>query len=155
MARTIFLIFTVISTAASAATKVSDCMSEQERIRTGTSKLSAVELNKLSDWLAERGFECSCEINQSCETETNSADFAVKQKNDERELHATIPGHFAGWTGETLFTLSDGSQWQQRVKGVKLLNLVDPEVTIYKNWLGFYEMQIDATGDVVKVSKVR
>jgi len=129
-------------------------MSDQEQLITGTNKLSASELNRLSVWLAERGFKCSCENDQSCETETTSADFAVKQKDDGRELHAKINGHFSGWTGETSFTLSDGSQWQQRAKSVKQLNLVDPKVTIYKNWLGFYEMRIDSTGDKVKVSKI-
>ena len=155
MIKATLLTLAISSTAASAATKVSDCMSEEERRLTGTGQLSALEVDKLSAWLAERGFECSCEVNQSCETETKSAGFAVTQKNSVRELHVTMNGQFSGWAGETLFTMSDGSQWQQRVKGVKQLNLVDPKVTIYKNWLGFYEMRIDSTGDRVKVSKIQ
>jgi hypothetical protein len=157
MTRTIALLLFLIAsfTNASASSSISECMPQDLQIDTGLSKLSRIELGKLSTWLSDRGFECSCASEQNCVTETNAAEFSVKSNGTVSELRATIEGDFRGWTGNTVFVLSDGSEWQQRAKGVKPLILTNPEVRVFKNWLGFYELEIIATGDKVKVKKVR
>lgn len=157
MTRILVLLFLFItsSTKASATNSISECMPQNIQIEAGLSKLSRAELGKLSTWLSDRGFECSCADEKTCVTETNSAEFSLKSGDDESELHATIEGDFRGWRGNTVFVLSDGSEWQQRAKGVKSLLLKNPEVRVFKNWLGFYELEIISTGDRVKVKKAR
>lgn len=152
----IILLMTILAPSVTFANGIiSVCMSEDQRSGTGISKLTTAEIRELSLWLGARGFICRCSSTSSCTTEANSAEFSVRTNNDQIELETKIVGLFSGWTGDTIFTLSDGSQWQQRSKGVKQLNLMTPEVTIFKNWLGFYEMRINVTGDVVKVRKAR
>lgn len=143
------------STNASANSSILECMPQNIQIDTGLGKLSRIELGKLSTWLSDRGFECSCASEQNCVTQTNAAEFSVKSNGSESELRATVEGDFRGWTGNTVFVLSDGSEWQQRAKGVKSLRLKNPEVRVFKNWLGFYELEIIGTGEKVKVKKVR
>lgn len=152
----VLLLFLIASsTHASANNSISECMPQNIQIDTGLSKLSRIELGKLSTWLSDRGFECSCVSEQNCVTQTSAAEFSVKSNGSESELRATVEGDFRGWTGNTVFVLSDGSEWQQRAKGVKSLRLKNPEVRVFKNWLGFYELEIISTGDKVKVKKVR
>lgn len=151
----LLLILTAWLPTVSANESISECMPQQIQLETGLGKLSRAELGKLSTWLSDRGFECSCVSEQNCVTETNAAEFSLKSNGTESELRAIIEGDFKGWSGNTVFVLSDGSEWQQRAKGVKSLLLANPEARIFKNWLGFYELEIIATGDRVKVKKVR
>lgn len=157
MLRILGLIFLFIASSANASANksISECMPQDLQVEAGLNKLSRAELGKLSTWLSDRGFECSCTTEKTCVTETNSAEFSLKSSDTESELHATIEGDFRGWSGNTVFILSDGSEWEQRAKGVKSLLLTNPEVRVFKNWLGFYELEIISTGDRVKVKKVR
>lgn len=66
-----------------------------------------------------------------------------------------IAGDFRGWSGDTLFKLQDGEVWKQRLPDQYFARLKNPEVEIYKNLFGFYELKVVKTGRKVGVTRVK
>lgn len=69
-------------------------------------------------------------------------------------VEAQIAGDFRGWDGKTLFRLTNGQIWQQRVGGRYRYRAVDPEVKIQRARFGYY-LEITATGRKVGVKRVK
>jgi len=66
-----------------------------------------------------------------------------------------LVGPFKGWTGDTVFTLDNGEMWKQRLPGRYAASLENPEVEIYRNLFGFYELRIVKTGQKVGVTRLK
>ncbi len=61
----------------------------------------------------------------------------------EYAIETTIDGEFGGWTGDTVFNLSNGQVWQQGEYGSKYTaGKYRPDVTIYRTRAG-YKMRVD------------
>jgi len=58
-------------------------------------------------------------------------------------IKATIKGKFSGWSGKTIFKLSNGQVWRQRIKGNWRYRAESPSVEIKKNFMGYYVMRVD------------
>ncbi len=69
-------------------------------------------------------------------------------------VQAQIAGEFRGWDGKTLFRLTNGQIWQQRVGGRYRYRAVDPEVNIQRARFGYY-LEIKATGRKIGVKRVK
>lgn len=67
---------------------------------------------------------------------------------------AQIAGDFRGWDGKTLFRLTNGQVWQQRVGGRYRYRAVDPQVRIQRARFGYY-LEITATGRKVGVKRIK
>ena len=121
-------------------------MTAEEYQAAGLGKLSAEELSKLNEWLLHFIAYDSQQVAKS--------DAAVQELQN-APVRRRIAGTFHGWDGKTIFTLDNGEVWKQRLSGRYFVTLENPEVEIYKNLLGFYELRIVKTGYRVGVSRVK
>jgi hypothetical protein len=71
------------------------------------------------------------------------------------EVRARIDGRFEGWDGDTLFVLDNGEVWKQRSRGLYIYRAERPDVLITRNKLGFFMLEVVATGKSVGVKRVR
>lgn len=69
-------------------------------------------------------------------------------------ITAQIAGSFRGWDGKTVFRLTNGQIWKQRVGGRYRYRAEDPEVQIERARFGYY-LKIVATGRKVGVKRVK
>lgn len=142
-------------------------MTDEEFDRTGLSSLSPVQRAELNRWLAERArFNLQrAPAEQASEPDaqaaTNPAQPPVVAKRLKRTkapkpapIQTRIVGKFSGWSGKTLFALENGEFWRQRQAGRYFYRAESPEVELYQNRLGFWELKLLATGKTVKVSRV-
>jgi hypothetical protein len=76
-------------------------------------------------------------------------------KHDEpKRIESTLPGHFTGWTGATVFTLANGQVWKQAESGYFQANLQDPTVVIKRLAFG-YLLTLPGESATVFVTRVR
>ena len=130
-------------------------MSEKEYVLTGLNKLSDDELSRLAKWIIDRD---SNEV-----VLDNLSDTPVKKEvaveiarplNDNEIVKATIKGQFKGWSGKTVFKLSNGQVWRQRLSGTWRHTADSPSVEIKKNFLGYYVMRV-ADKKAVGVTRIK
>ena len=119
-------------------------MNDAEFTETGLEKLSPEELKALDAWLV-RYTAGDAEVLQASNEE-------VKNARRDYVVRARIKGEFDGWQGDTLFELDNGQVWRQRLGGRYVYRgESNPEVTIERNWAGFYRMTLVTTGRSVGV----
>jgi len=79
----------------------------------------------------------------------------VFQRAAPDELVSTIPGNFRGWSGKTVFRLSNGQVWKQASSGRFVVNLDDPTVTIERGTFGAYYLSVEGYGSRVGVKRLQ
>lgn len=121
-------------------------MSAEEFHAAGLDKLSAGELEHLDHWLLRFLAYDSQQVVHADETIKALQKVPVRHR---------IAGHFSGWDGDTVFTLDNGEVWKQRLSGRYAISLESPEVEIYKNVFGYYELKVVKTGRRIGVSRVK
>lgn len=121
-------------------------MTEQEFRDAGLEKLTADQREALNKWLI-RYTGGEAQVLQETE--------AVRDAKKDYEIVSRIAGEFNGWSGKTVFTLENGQRWQQRVGGRYVYRGEDnPEVTISRNFMGFYKLTIVGDERGVGVSRL-
>ena len=125
---------------------VQEMMEQEEFTAAGLDKLSPEELRRLNDWLARF---IAQEAGHIVRTDENLREL------QNAPLRRRIVGSFRGWSGNTTFQMDNGEVWRQRHGGRYFANLENPEVEISRNLMGFYEMEIVATGRRVGVTRVK
>lgn len=121
-------------------------MGSEEFKAAGLDKLSPEELHRLDQWLMHF---LAYDSQQLIKTDT---DIQNLQKSPVRRR---IAGHFTGWSGDTLFTLDNGEVWKQRLPGRYAISLENPEIEIFRNLLGFFELKVVKTGSKIAVTRVK
>lgn len=122
-------------------------MSEQEFSDAGLEKLSPAEIEALEAWLV--GFTAG----EASLLRANNEE--VKKASKKFEVLSTLDGEFRGWSGGTIFSLSNGQRWQQRLSGrYDYDGPRNPSVRISRNWAGYYRMTIVETGKSIGVSPI-
>jgi hypothetical protein len=66
-----------------------------------------------------------------------------------------IEGKFSSWDDRTQFNLENGQVWVQRRSSRWKTQLQNPEVRIYQNFLGAFEMEVIEEGRSIGVRRVR
>ncbi len=124
-------------------------MTPAEYRAAGLEKLTPQERKALDQWLIRYTAEDAPVLLNN--------DEEVKQAVQEQEIVSTIVSPFAGWSGNTVFTLANGQVWQQRrqSKYAYTGNAAAPEVRITRNFMGFYSMELLETGTKVLVKRVK
>lgn len=148
--------------------KIETRMSQQELTRSGLNKLTTDELNFLNLWLQSNDFseELSADIPAPAlpveRNKDNDTSMASAERDYERAKAALnaprklqIKGPFNGWSGDTYFFMTNGEIWQQRTNRRYSKKLDSPIVKIYKNRLGFFEMEVIETGKKVGVRRIK
>jgi len=127
---------------------VGKLMSETEYREAGLDKLSPAELDALNDWLIRYTAGEATVLQQTNEV--------VREAERELEVNARLGDDFDGWSGKTVFRLNNGQIWKQRLDGsYRYRGPANPEVSISKNWLGFYKMTLVESGKSVGVTRLR
>lgn len=105
----------------------------------GLSKLSPSELLKLNQWL--NAFAISL--------------ISPKRPPDgESVIDTEISGEFEGWSGETIFKLSNGQIWQQAEYDYEYEYEYNPKVMIYRKG-GEYRMKVEGLEVTVAVKRIK
>ena len=170
---------TAVSAADSDFPGLQALMTDQQFDEAGLNGLSPAQRASLNRWLAEYAvfkLEAAPEpaiapsSNPEAETETETKTeneqpkpqarvvakpITAKDRRDRETIRTRIVGKFNGWQGKTLFVLENGQTWRQRSAGRYFYRAESPEVELFKNRLGFWELRILATGKTVKISRYR
>lgn len=130
-------------------------MSEKEYVLTGLNKLSDDELSRLAKWIIDRDSnEVVLENLSETPVKKEVAEEIASPLNDNEIVKATIKGKFKGWSGKTVFKLSNGQVWRQRLSGTWRHTADSPSVEIKKNFLGYYVMRV-ADKKAVGVTRIK
>ena len=127
---------------------VKTLMTGQEFKNAGLEKLTLEEIEALDAWLIRFTAGDAKILRASNNKE-------VRKARDDYEIRASIKGSFTGWNGKTIFHLSNGQTWEQRLSGRYEYNgAPNPRVLIKRNWAGYFRMTVIDTGKSIGVSPV-
>ncbi len=157
-------------------------MSAEERRATGIDSLSVDELDALNQWLIERFDQVqesvSAEVREEVREEVLQADAAEREAEIERRVaieveaakqeiaeappelavsepfEAEIIGPFSGWSGKTVFTLSNGQVWRQRSGSNYRHTAKGQAVAVKKNFMGLWTLTVLSSGRTVGVYRI-
>lgn len=119
-------------------------MTAAEFNQMGLSKLSDSELARLYQWVKIRESRQPIQDRLTLvKAEQPSSQQRIDQPSNKQTITTSIEGAFEGWTGATVFRLSNGQVWRQRLKGRWRYKTDSPSVEIKKNFMGYYVMRID------------
>ena len=165
MRHTVLFLFAVIvlSSFASAQNSLKAKLSEEQFNQFGLNKLSAEELDALSNWIyGTVESEKKKVVDEIIPTgddrfgaEKKIISNVEKIRPEEKEMRSRIPGKFTGWSGNTLFKLENGQVWKQTTPGQFVVRLENPEVLIRKGLFGSYFLNVKGYGTRVKVERIR
>lgn len=130
-------------------------MTDAERQSAGIDSLSPAQLDALNAWIAT--------YTGAVVATTNSQPAAVaappvddfRAPPEKIDYVSRIAGEFNGWSGRTRFTLENGQVWEQRRGNRWKITLDNPEVRIYQNFLGAFEMEVISEGRSIGVRRIR
>ena len=69
-------------------------------------------------------------------------------------FEAEIVGHFSGWNGRTVFTLSNGQVWRQRSGSNYRHTAEGQAVAVKKNFMGLWTLKVLSSGRTVGVYRI-
>jgi hypothetical protein len=113
----------------------------------GLQKLSPQELASLNNWIG--GF--SIRLYTKAAKATTAA---PKPPSSPDVIESEIDGEFEGWSGETIFKLTNGQIWQQTEYDYEYEYAYTPEVTIYKT-SGCYKLKVEDMSDTICVKRIK
>lgn len=132
-------------------------MSEAEFKSYGLDKLSTEEVNGLNRWLQAKGQSAADAAR--AEVSPASADERVgfRERSSERtEIKARLPGTFSGWSGNTIFRLDNGQEWQQVETGTQSgHNIENAEITIKPKMMGNWLLVVDYCQCRIGVTRIK
>ncbi len=153
--------------AAESAPDIQELMTAEELRATGVADLSNAEIRALNAWLQRfRDGEISDAIEEAVaeapvatgsetrEIRTEPAD-VYPPPRERLEINSRIAGEFNGWEGKTRFTLENGQIWEQRRGRRWKVTLQSPEVRLYQNFLGAWEMEVVSEDRSIGVRRIR
>ncbi len=122
-------------------------LSEEEIQAFGLNALTADQKQALADWIGEKLADATQEM----------VDEASQPSREETasEFEATVIGEVNGWSGRGVFKLDNGQVWVQRGNERSNKRMSNPKVFIKRNFLGFYVMTFQSTGQKVRVKRRR
>lgn len=140
-------------------------MTGREFREAGLDKLSEEELANLNDWLEQNldqpiadtapdGDDDSLETRQEIRRQVEE-EMRAEQEGDKSEIVTTIPGHFTGWEGRTVFELANGQVWRQTTGGSHRFSVEDPTVVIYPVSFGGWRLRLEEGGPSIGVERVK
>lgn len=161
----LFFLVLMNSSAARDFPGVKELMKEQEFAAAGLNKLSAEELKALDGWLLRYTMDDVPELIEEVPELKESVELRAavtpepkprpEPEPEPEKIVSKIKGEFIGWRGKTIFKLENGQIWKQRQSGRYYHKMENPEISISKNMMGFYMMEIVETGKRIGVRRLR
>ena len=116
-------------------------MSSGEFKAAGLDKFSSRELDALNQWLGQFALQ----IYQTAQEGGSGCSSVIESQ---------IDGTFEGWSGETVFKLTNGQIWQQSSYAYTYHYAYRPEVTIFPS-SGGCKMKVEGVRDVIAVRRLK
>ncbi len=125
-------------------------MTEEEKQVTGLNKLTADELNALSDWLKNKQTIINREIRQR-----NAGFEARRQGGDRRSVKARLEKTYNDKLGNTFYELDNGQIWKRVSSGSIFLKKDGRQlITIEPQMMGSWSLKADGNRSV-KVQRIK
>ena len=136
-----FILAAVAQTKQPSGPRIQSLMTATEFKSCGLNKLSADEISHLNEWLMTFAGKVKIAV-RNVETRTPSV------------IESEIDRDFNGWSGETIFELTNGQIWQQTEYDYEYEYAYRPAVTIYKTDTG-YKMKVEGMEDTIHVKRIK
>lgn len=139
--------------AAAEFSSLEERMSHAEFTAAGLDKLTPDELAALNAWLQRRtaGTTPSAAAVTPAEDRTGFRDPVSSDG-----VVSRIAGEFAGWSGDTRFTLENGQVWQQAESGsMRGVSVDSPAVTIRPAFMGSWLMKVEGYNTQIRVRRIK
>ena len=133
-----------------ADSELQDWMTPPEMDSMGLHSLSQGQQAALAEWIKakiESIESAAIQAGGPSNTQGRSA------KTDD-VIKAQIVGQVTTWSGDARFKLNNNQVWAQRGSERGSAKLSSPEVSIEKNFLGFYVMTLVPSGQKIRVKRV-
>jgi hypothetical protein len=86
--------------------------------------------------------------------EDEEAEEAAREAVLNEPFEAEIVGPFSGWSGKTVFTLSNGQVWRQRNGSNYRHTAQGQTVAVKKNFMGYWTLTVLSSGRTVGVRRI-
>ncbi len=86
--------------------------------------------------------------------EDEEAEEAAREAALNEPFEAEIVGPFSGWSGKTVFTLSNGQVWRQRNGSNYRHTAQGQTVAVKKNFMGYWTLTVLSSGRTVGVRRI-
>ena len=86
--------------------------------------------------------------------EDEEAEEAAREAALNEPFEAEILGPFSGWSGKTVFTLSNGQVWRQRNGSDYRHTAQGQTVAVKKNFMGYWTLTVLSSGRTVGVRRI-
>ena len=86
--------------------------------------------------------------------EDEAAEEAARDAALNEPFEAEIVGPFSGWSGKTVFTLSNGQVWRQRSGSDYRHTAQGQTVEVQKNFMGLWTMTVQSSGRTIGVYRI-
>lgn len=116
-------------------------MTASEFKAAGLDKLSSEELERLNEWLAK----FTAQVFRTVQGSGGGCEGVVESQ---------VEGTFSGWTGETVFKLTNGQIWQQSSYAYTYHYAYRPEVTIFPSGSGC-KMKVEGVSGSISVKRLK
>ncbi len=83
-----------------------------------------------------------------------AAEEAAREAAMDEPFEADIVGPFSGWSGKTVFTLSNGQVWRQRSGSNYRHTANGQTVEVKKNFMGLWTMTVKSSGRTIGVYRI-
>ena len=146
------------SIAQTTAPTLEERMSEAQFKSYGLDKLSAEELRGLNEWLQQRGLASSAPEGATPAVDAGQDPrLGFRGKSSDRvAVNARLVGEFTGWSGNTIFKLDNGQEWQQAEPGSQSGQRIEnAEVTIKPKMMGSWLLVVEYCQCRIAVRRIK
>jgi len=130
-------------------------MTHSEFKAAGLDKLTPEELAALNAWLQHRTAGTAPAATY-VPPQPQDDRIGFRDAPEERSVVSRIAGEFAGWDGDTKFTLENGQVWEQvesaSLRGVRVDS---PAVTIEPAFMGSWLLRVEGFNQRVRVRRIK
>lgn len=128
-------------------------MSDTEFKAAGLDKLTPEELAALNAWLQHRTAGTAPAATYVPPSEDRTG---FRDTPDSDGVVSRIAGEFAGWSGNTQFTLENGQVWEQaESSSMQGVSVDSPAVTIRPAFMGSWLLKVEGFNKTLRVRRVK
>ena len=89
------------------------------------------------------------------DTDQFGSERMTQTEEEADQITSRILGEFKGWSGYTEFQLENGQVWKQSSKGLLIVRINNPTVTIKKSFFGTYNLNVEGVNSSIKVRRIQ
>lgn len=132
-------------------------MTDEQFKAYGLDKLSPAELRGLNEWLQQESLRAGTSTDGASAVPDRDPRLGFReQATDRATIEARLVGTFTGWSGNTIFKLDNGQEWQQAEAGTfSGQRIENAEVTIKPKMMGNWLLVVEYCQCRVNVRRIK